>query len=145
MGLTSAVGLALTLALVVPFAIIGTVVATAISHVVTALLVLRLARRRLPGHTRSFLADVPWLPALLAAAVVVGLEVLARPLVPQGPLGLVLSGLVAAPGLVLFAAMTFGLGTSWQFLRDKLGRGGGEDQEEPEEGRSVPDAEHIDR
>ena len=116
------VNLVLTLALVVPLGIIGTVIATASSQVVGALLLLRLARRGLPTGVRSFLLEVPVLPALVTAAVVVALEVVVHPFLPEGPLGLVAAGVVAGPGLVLYAAMTFGVRTSWQFVRDRLVR-----------------------
>jgi O-antigen/teichoic acid export membrane protein len=145
------INLALTLALVVPFGIIGTVVATAISQILMALLLLRLARRKLPGHTRSFLTDIPVLPALVAAGLVIGLEVLARPVIPQGPLGLVLSGVVAGPGLVVFAVMAFGPRASWQFVRDALGargaadREGQEEREELVEDPRLPERRHVDR
>jgi O-antigen/teichoic acid export membrane protein len=116
----AAVNLALTVALVVPFGILGTVSATATSQVVASILLLRLARRRLSGVTRSFLAEVPVLPSLAAAAVVVGLEFLARPIVPGGAAGLLVCGLVAAPGLVVYALMAFGVRASVQFVRHRL-------------------------
>jgi len=114
------VNLVLTLALVVPFGIIGTVVATAASQVVIALLLLRMARRRLPGHTRSFLREVPVLPAVVAGLTVLALEFAARPFVPDGSLGLVISGLVAAPGLAVYATMAYGPGTTWRFVRNRV-------------------------
>jgi O-antigen/teichoic acid export membrane protein len=116
----AAANVVLTLALVVPFGILGTVVATAISQVLAALLLLRVARRRLAGHTRSFLTEVPVIPAAVAAVVVVGLEILVRPVVPEGALGLILTGLAAAPGLVVYGAMAFGPRTVWRFVRDRV-------------------------
>ncbi|MGY1604681.1 lipopolysaccharide biosynthesis protein [Geodermatophilus sp. SYSU D00815] len=116
------VNLVLTLVLVHPFGILGTVAATAVSQIVASFLLLRLARRKLPGTTRSFLREIPVLPALAAAALVLALELLFRPLVPQGPLGLVLSGLVAAPGLALYALLAFGPARSLAFVRDRFRR-----------------------
>lgn len=98
----------LTLALIFPFGIIGTVVATMLSQVLAVLALLRMARRSLPGGVRSFWRDVPVLPALAAAGTVVALQLVARPIVPQGPLGLLTAGALSAPGLVLYVFLTFG-------------------------------------
>lgn len=113
------VNLALTIALVMPFGIIGTVTATAVSQVVAMVMLLRSARRRLSGPTRSFFADVPVAPSIAAAAVVVATEWLARPLVPAGPLGLLMSGVLAAPGLAVYAAAAFGPRTAWRFASSR--------------------------
>jgi O-antigen/teichoic acid export membrane protein len=110
------VNLVLTLSLVVPFGILGTVAATATSQIMSMLVLLWLARRRLPGSVRSFLADVPVLPAVLAAAVVVAVETAAHPFVPSGALGLATAGLLAAPGLAVYAASAFGLRASVRML-----------------------------
>ncbi len=120
--LAAAVNLLLTLALIVPFGIIGTVVATAISQVVATLWLLRLSRRRLPGdRIRNFLKDVPLGACLVAATVVVALEILARPIVPDGALGLLTAGVVAAPGLVAFAVTALGPRATWDLLRGRVG------------------------
>lgn len=112
----------LTVALVMPFGILGTVAATAMSQSLAALLLLRFARARLPGPTRSFLREVPVLPAFVTAGVVVGLEFFVHPHLPVGALGLVLTGLAAAPGLVVYALMAFGPRMVWRFVRGHVRR-----------------------
>lgn len=107
-SLAAVVNILLTLVLIGPFGIIGTVLATAVSQVGFMILLIRLARSRLPVPVRGVLRDVPVVPALAAALLVVALELVVRPYLPQGPLGLVLVGLTAAPGLLLYAVMTFG-------------------------------------
>lgn len=115
------VNLALTVALVVPLGIIGTVAATAVSQIVLALYLLRLARKKLPGVAeRSFLRDVPIVACVVAVASVVGLEILARPVVPSGALGLLVSGLVAAPGLLVFTVAVLGPRASVQLARGRV-------------------------
>ena len=112
----------LTLALVVPFGLVGIVVATASTQVLSALLLLHLARRRLTHPGRGFLREVPVLPAVAAAVVVVALELLARPIVPSGALGLAACGLLAAPGLGVFAVLALGPRRAWALVRDPRGQ-----------------------
>jgi O-antigen/teichoic acid export membrane protein len=116
-SVAAAVNLVLTLLLVFPFGIIGTVAATAVSQAVSVLLLLRLTRRRLPQPPPSFLSEIPVLPSLATVAVVVALEFAFRPLVPQGPLGLLITGLVAGPGLLVFAVTALGPRTVWDAIR----------------------------
>lgn len=99
---------ALTLVLIGPFGIPGTVAATATSQVVATLLLLRLARRRLDGGVRSFLRDVPVLACAVAAVVVVGCELAVRPLVPTGALGLLACGAAALPATVVYVLLAVG-------------------------------------
>lgn len=95
------------LALTVPLVFlgpVGVVVATATAHVAGSLYLLRLARTRLSVSVPSFLADVPWLPVLLTGAVTLGLQFVARPLIPSGPVGLLATGVPAFLGLLFFAS-----------------------------------------
>lgn len=119
-SLAAVLNIGLTLALIGPFGIIGTVLATAASQVGFMVLLSRLARSRLAVPVRSFLQDVPLLPALVAAGFVVALEWIVRPYLPQGALGLVLVGITAAPGLALYAVMTFGPRKAWSFVAKVL-------------------------
>ena len=113
---------ALTVALVVPFGLLGIVVATASTQVLSALLLLHLARRRLTHPGRGFLREVPVVAAAAAAVVVVALELLARPVVPSGALGLLVCGLLAAPGLVVYAVAALGPRRAWAAVRHPRGQ-----------------------
>ncbi len=113
-GLVSVlVNLVLTLALVVPFGVLGVVGATAAGQLVGSLYLLHIVRSRLSATVPSFLADVPWPASVLAAAVTVLLELAAWPLFAQGPLGLLEAGVVAVPGLAVFAVVLLGPAMAW--------------------------------
>lgn len=108
-GVVSVVlNLALTAALVLPFGVLGVVAATAVAQVGGCVYLLAAVRRRISVPVPTFLPDVPWAPAVLAAAVAVVGELLVRPLGVEGPLGLIVAGAAAAPGLILFAVLLLG-------------------------------------
>jgi O-antigen/teichoic acid export membrane protein len=109
--------IALTLALIGPFGIPGTVTATAISQVVAAVLLLRLAQRELDGGVRSFLRDVPVAACAVTAVVVLACELAVRPLVPSGALGLLACGAAAAPALLVYGCLAVGPRRAVQELR----------------------------
>lgn len=121
---------ALTLALIGPFGIPGTVVATATSQVVATLLLLHLAGRRLDGGARSFLRDVPVLACAVAAVVVVGCELAVRPLVPTGPVGLLACGAAALPAVAAYALIAVGPRELGRHLRARRSRPAARTQEE---------------
>lgn len=106
----------LTLVLVVPFGLLGVVAATAAGQLIGTAYLLRLVRSRYSRDLRSFVRDVPVVPAVLATAATVALELLARPAAPGGPLGLVYSGVVAAPALVLYLVALVGPRRAWALL-----------------------------
>ena len=112
--------LVLTVALIFPFGILGVVIATASGQVLGSLYFQVIARRRLGGNLRPFVAEVPVIPGIVAAAATVGLEAVLHPFVPQGAVGLLLSGLVAAPPLALFFVMTLGPRRTWSLLVGRL-------------------------
>jgi O-antigen/teichoic acid export membrane protein len=112
----------LTLALAVPFGVPGVVVATMVAQVLGSLYLRRLVRRRLPGGARSFLLDVPVVPALAALTLTVAVEYVARPLCPDGPLGLLVCGMLAVPGLACFALLALGPRRSLGLLRQGADR-----------------------
>lgn len=114
------VNIALTLALIFPFGIIGTVVATAVSQIISAEMLRRLAHRRLDGGVRPFWRDVPLAAAITTAAVVVAFELVARPWVPQGALGLLTCGALAIPGAVTYVSMTVGLRRARRVVVERL-------------------------
>jgi O-antigen/teichoic acid export membrane protein len=104
------VTIAVNLALTVPLCLLGplgVVLATVLAQVAGALLLLRLARARVPGLP-SWLRRVPVRAAVLAFGTTTLLEALLRSYLPRGPAGLLLAGAPAALGLVLFAAAHLG-------------------------------------
>lgn len=108
------VNLALTLALVVPFGVLGVVVATALGQLVGSMYLLYAVRTRLSRDVPSFLDDVPWVASAVAAVVTVALELAAWPILAEGPLGLLEAGLIAVPGLLVFAATLLGPLRAWR-------------------------------
>ncbi len=112
--------LVLTLAFIKPFGVVGVVAATATSQALGSLYLVRLTRRRLSFPVRAFLRDVPVLPGLVAGAVALGLELAIDPLVPRGPLGLLLCGAAAAPALLVFAPLALGPRRAWGLVSPRL-------------------------
>lgn len=104
--------LTLTIALIIPFGVVGSVVATAIAAFLATCYLCWVVRRELELTVRLPLQDVPVLPALVAAAVsavgVWGANHLVGPVVPHGALGLVTCALGALPAVVAYALLTFG-------------------------------------
>jgi O-antigen/teichoic acid export membrane protein len=116
------VNLVLTIALVVPFGVLGVVAATALGQLVGSLYLLQIVGRRLSPAVPNFLADVPWLASAAAAALTVGLELAAWRWLSEGPLGLLEAGLVAVPGLLLFGLLLLGPSRLWLSASSQLGR-----------------------
>ena len=116
---TLVVSVALTAALVPFFGAIGAVVATSIANAVGCVLLERTSHRVLPFPVRSFFLEIPVAPALVGAVLTTGLELLAQPLLPRGAFGLVLGGLVGAPGLLIFALLAVGPATLRGLIRPK--------------------------
>jgi O-antigen/teichoic acid export membrane protein len=114
-----ALNLALTVPLVLLFGVLGTVSATAVGGVVGSVYLVRLARSRYDPALRSFFRDVPVLPAVLTMTTVVLLELLVRPVVPRGALGLIVCGVAAAPGLVVFTLSLLGPRTALSMARQR--------------------------
>lgn len=110
--------LVLSVVLGVSFGIMGVVAGTAFGHVAAAAFIAWDARRTLATDLSSYLAEIPWLPALAAGALTFALEWLAFGHLPHGALGLLCAGLIAAPGAALYAVLVFGVDQ----LRAVLGR-----------------------
>lgn len=108
---------ALTIPLVVKFGIIGTVAATAAGTAVGSGTLLWLTRKWFDPEIRSFFADVPCVPAIVTMAGVFGLEAALHPAIPQGAVGLLLCGAVAAPGLGIFCVLLVGPRKASHWLR----------------------------
>nr|WP_269204545.1 polysaccharide biosynthesis C-terminal domain-containing protein [Motilibacter deserti] len=109
----------LTLALVVPAGVVGVVTATAVGQALSSLYLLRIVRRNLDHPVRSFLRDIPVLPALAAALTGLALELAVRPVTPTGPLGLVVCGVAAAPAFVVYALLAVGPRTALAMVRSR--------------------------
>jgi O-antigen/teichoic acid export membrane protein len=107
------VGMVVNLALTVPLVLLGSlgvVAATAVGEVVSAGYLLRIARRSVRADIPNPLRDVPVLRGAVACAATVALELVLRPHVPIGAVGLVAMGLPALVGLTLFAVLVAGPG-----------------------------------
>lgn len=103
--------IAISIALAFPFGIMGVVMGTMFSQIMAAIWMELDARRTLPVRLESLLHGVPWLGFILALGLTWGLEFLAHPHLPTGSLGLLIAGLLALPGAVIYAILGFGLDT----------------------------------
>jgi O-antigen/teichoic acid export membrane protein len=122
-GIAGAViNVVLTVPFVFAFGLLGTVVATAVGQVVSSLYMIRIVRRRYDPNVRSFLREVPIVQSVIVAGFVILCELLTRPVIPRGPLGLLLAGVVASPGLLLYAALVFGPRRCLAFARGRFSR-----------------------
>lgn len=99
----------LSLLLWFPFGVIGVVAGTALGTMTGSMYLTFQTRRRVPVRLRWFMRDVPYWQALVAVVVTGGIEWAAAPVLPNGALGLLLAGLLAVPGLVLYVLTTFGV------------------------------------
>jgi O-antigen/teichoic acid export membrane protein len=107
----SGVMVATNVVLTIPLVFLGPVgvaAATAVGQLGAAIWLVRRIRRTLPAGGRPFIYDVPVPACLISAAVVVAMELALRPVVPHGPLGLVVCGLPAGLGLLLYAVLVLG-------------------------------------
>jgi O-antigen/teichoic acid export membrane protein len=116
------VNVVLTVPFVLAFGLLGTVVATAIGQVLGSLYLIRIVRRRYDASIPSFLKEVPLAASLFVAGFVALCEIVALPVIPRGPLGLILAGLIAGPGLVLYAVLVIGPRRSLVSARRRLSK-----------------------
>ena len=107
----------LTIPLVIWFGVIGTVIATAASLVIGSTYYVRVARSRYDPNIRSFFREVPILAAGLTIATVLLLQFCASPVCPHGGLGLIVRGLVSAPGFLVYAICLLGPSKTVQLAR----------------------------
>lgn len=103
-GVLVAVNVSLTVALVW-FGIFGIVAATVAAQIAGVIYLDRTVRRRHAVPMRSFLRDVPILACLATIACVFVTELLIRPFVPRGPIGLLMCAAAAVPGVLLYARL----------------------------------------
>ncbi len=107
----SGVMVAANVALTVPLVFagpIGVAAATGAGQLVAALWLVRRVRRELDLGIDSFLSQIPLPACLVSAGAVVAMELALRPFVPHGPGGLLLSGVPAGIGLLLYAVLVLG-------------------------------------
>lgn len=102
------VNLGLSVALGLPFGMLGVVVATSLGQVAAMLFFSYDARRVLPVRPRWFVRDIPWVAALVGGVVCAAVESALASVLPRGALGLLCAGLLAAPPLLLYAVLAFG-------------------------------------
>lgn len=121
-GLISLVlNVALTIALVIPFGVIGTVVATTLSQWAATAYLTRVASRRIEAPVPGPWREIPWATALLAAVfsmlVVAAVDRLIGTVIPHGALGLLACGVAAAPAAAFYVARTVGIAPLRSLLR----------------------------
>ena len=120
--LTLVLNLVLSLALVMPFGVVGVVSAASVSQLLGSAYLMHLVRTRLGADVPSFLKDVPVWASTATVATTVALELLVRGWLPQGPLGLLLAGLAAAPALLVYLLVLLGPGQAAAAGRTQLRR-----------------------
>ena len=113
--------LALTVPLVIWFGILGTVVATSLGAIVGSLYLVVIVRKHYDARVRSFIREIPVVPALATIVAVVIVEFLFHPIVPEGALGLVVCGLVSAPGFAVYGVLLMGPGAFMTFCKQGVG------------------------
>lgn len=99
----------------------GSVWATTCSGIIGLAYLMWATHRTAEADLGHFWRGVAVFPALAAGLLTWGLEHLLFPLWPVGALGLLACAATAAPGALLYTALTFGPRTSYQWVRAKLG------------------------
>ena len=105
------VSMVFNLLLILPLAFLGAIavaIGASVAQALSAWYVLRLVRRRIRPDIPNYFRQMPLLRATLAAGVTVLLELVARPLVRAGPIGLLECVPPALVGLVLYALTVVG-------------------------------------
>ncbi len=113
------VSMVVNVALTVPMVLLGTlgvVAATAIGQLIAAVYMLRHVRRSVRSDLPNPLRYVPLLRGAVAAALTLGLEVLIKPYLRVGPLGLLAAGVPALLGLGAFSVLVLGPGRALRIL-----------------------------
>jgi O-antigen/teichoic acid export membrane protein len=119
------VSLALNIVLILPLALLGALavaVGASVAQGLSAFYLLRMARRRIRSDIPNFFRQMPLLRATLAALVTVVLEILVRPHVRTGALGMLECVPPAAVGLTLYALIVVGPRQAKNFLSARLRR-----------------------
>lgn len=102
-----------TVALVVPFGVIGVAAATSLSSFIAAVFLCGIANRRLSVRISLPWREIPWLLAIgasaLAFACTYGVSLLVGSVLPHGVIGLVACAGAAAPALLIYLELAVGL------------------------------------
>jgi O-antigen/teichoic acid export membrane protein len=102
LGIGVAVNVACTVPLALDIGAIGVPLGTAIGQVISFVVCIYLARRKIGKRITPFFRDFSYLPALLAITVAGICEWTLRYRLPTGGFGLVLSGLLSVPAFLLY-------------------------------------------
>lgn len=103
-GVAIVINVAFTAALAV-FGAVGIVGATGIAFVVASSYLMRIVHKRVSKDIPNFFNDVPIVSGIVAGLISFGVGWAIHSHLPQGAVGLLLSGLAAIPGLLVFAIM----------------------------------------
>ncbi|MFI7589577.1 oligosaccharide flippase family protein [Spongisporangium articulatum] len=106
--LSVVLNLALLVALVRPFGIVGTAAATAITQWLSVSYLLWRARAALDGRPTAFVRWIPVVPVAVTVGLTVLLELAARPWLPGGGLGLLSAAAVSVPAGIVYCLLVFG-------------------------------------
>lgn len=112
--LNTAINLSLTFPLIIHFGVIGTISATLIAALSSAIYLTWVARRRVESRLPTPWSEVPWFTAVMTSALTAGCcwlttHFLVGVVVPYGPLALLVVGASAAPALALYLLHIVGL------------------------------------
>ena len=102
LGIGVAVNLACTVTLALRFGVIGVPLGTAIGWVISFVVCIYLARKKIGKQITPFFRYISYVPALVASAVAVGSEWGLHDSLPAGGIGLVLSALLTMPAFFVY-------------------------------------------
>ena len=102
LGLGVAVNLACTVPLAFRVGVIGVPLGTAIGQVASFVVCIYLARKKIGKQITPFFRFINYVPALIAIAVAGACEWSLRNSLPNGAIGLVLSGLLTVPAFLIY-------------------------------------------
>ncbi|AKT52364.1 lipopolysaccharide biosynthesis protein [Arsenicicoccus sp. oral taxon 190] len=110
--ISTGLNLTLTLLLVIPYGVVGTIVATVFAQIVGCMALTMMMRHSLACRVPSPWRHIPYEVALLAASIsylcVYGAQLLVGTTVPAGPIALLLCGFAATPAAFLYAVLVVG-------------------------------------
>lgn len=102
-----AVNVAVSVAAGLQFGMAGVIAGTVVGQLVATLFFAWMFKQRITVPLRGFLRDIPWLALIVGVAVTLGLEIWADGSLPDGALGLVVGGILGAPGFIIYLLMAF--------------------------------------
>ena len=102
LGIGVAVNVACTVPLALSIGVIGVPIGTAIGQVISFIVCIYLARKRIGKRITPFFCYISYVPALVAIAVAGVCEWSLRDSLPTGGIGFVLSGLLTVPAFLIY-------------------------------------------